>query len=89
MTTHLSFDVCWAPYNNIHQEHPQEVMRGLGITYQHSTPQSIADCWWFWNCENIPEILPEYLSIMDNDPVECIGWGLSEEDANKILNYKK
>ncbi len=76
-------------------EHPQKLMKDLGITYQHATPQSIADQWWFWNCENIPDELPEYLeeltSYPDNkplDPMEQIGWGLSKEDAEKIRDYK-
>jgi hypothetical protein len=62
-------------------------MKKLGITYQHSTPQSIGDQWWFWNCENIPDPLPKHLSILKEDPMKCIGWGLSEEDAKKIRDY--
>jgi hypothetical protein len=68
--------------------HPQEIMKDLGITYQHCTPQSISDEWWFWNCKNIPTILPEYLCILDINPTDCIGWGLSEQKANEIINYK-
>ena len=64
--------------------HAQEVMKDLGITYQHSTPQSMGDCWWFWNCEDIPEDLPQYLSVSDRDPMNCIGYGLSQQDAERI-----
>ena len=67
-------------------DHPQKVMKKLGITYQHSTPQSIADGWQFWNCENIPDKLPKYLKILDIDPMKCVGYGLSEEDAKQISN---
>lgn len=88
MSKHLRFDVLWAAYNNVKQDHPQKVMKELGITYQHATPQSIADQWWFWNCENIPEQLPPYLKFMDLNPMEQIGWGLSKEDAEKIRDYK-
>ena len=88
MSKHLRFDVLWAPYNGVKQDHPQKVMQELGITYQHATPQSIADQWWFWNCENIPEQLPPYLEVMDLNPMEQIGWGLSKEDAEKIRDYK-
>jgi hypothetical protein len=63
-------------------------MKQLGITYQHATPQSIGDQWWFWNCENIPATLPGYLEEADWDPHEMIGWGLSQEDADKITAYK-
>lgn len=67
--------------------HPQEEMKKLGIKYQHATPQSIADQWWFWNCRNIPSELPEYLSYLEIDPMECIGWGLSKEDAVAIRDF--
>lgn len=84
---HLRFDCLWAPYNDVKQGHPQQVMMDMGITYQYATPQSIADQWWFWNCENVPNDLPPFLEKMDNDPMECIGYGLSCEDAEKIRDY--
>lgn len=68
--------------------HPQEIMKRLGITYQHATPQSVYDQWWFWNCENLPETLPPYLEIADLNPMECIGLGLTEEDAISIRDYE-
>jgi len=68
-------------------KHPEKVMKSLGISYQHSTPQSIADQWWFWNCENVPDTLPEYLEILELDPLCCIGFGLSAEDANSISKF--
>jgi len=73
-----------ATSNDTGCKHPQEVMKHLGITYQHATPQSMGDCWWFWNCENLPDELPEYLTVRERDPMECIGYGLSQEDAEKI-----
>ena len=68
--------------------HPQRVMRNLGITYQDATPQSIADQWWFWNCENVPVPLPRYLTILGLDPMQQIGWGLSKAQAESICAYK-
>ena len=65
--------------------HPQVVMKELCITYQHATPQSIGDQWWFWNCDNIPDSLPKYLYELIVDPMKCIGFGLSEETANAIV----
>ena len=82
--THLRYNLYGLP-----DEQRQVVMKQLGITYQHATPQSIGDQWWFWNCENIPDPLPSYLEVADWDPMECIGWGLSKEDAEKIRDYKK
>ncbi len=70
-------------------EHPQVQMKNLGITYQQATPQSIADCWWFWNCENVPDVLPEYFRWQEIDPMGCIGYGLSLTMAEKIRDYKK
>lgn len=69
--------------------HPQKVMQDLGITYHHSTPQSVGDQWWFWNCENLPSVLPEYLTELNIDPMECIGFGLNEKTAIEIRDYKK
>ncbi len=66
--------------------HPQEVMRALGITYEHATPQSIADQWWFWNCGNVPAELPMFLSPLTIKPHDAIGNGLSKEYADKWLN---
>lgn len=66
--------------------HPQEYMKELGITYQHATPQSIGDQWWFWNCENVPNVLPEALSWLKLKPMEQVGWGLSDKDAMNIAN---
>lgn len=65
--------------------HPQKVMRGLGITYQASTPQSICDQWWFWNCENVPADLPGFLTELNITPREAIGNGLSAEEAESLM----
>lgn len=84
---HLRYDLMWASFHCNENRHPQEVMKELGIIYQHSTPQSMVDQWWFWNCENTPEILPSYLTPLDLDPMECIGYGLSKEKAESIRDY--
>lgn len=66
------------------KRHAQEVIQNLGITYQHSTPQSISDSWWFWNCENVPEELPTFIGKLKIKPEEAVGRGLSEADAKAI-----
>lgn len=77
---HLRYSMYDAP-----KEHPQTVMKMLGISYAIATPQSIADQWWFWCCDNVPPgTLPPYLSRLDLDPQEQIGWGLSKEEADMI-----
>lgn len=82
---HLRFEMREA-YENGATDHPQLVMKSLGITYQHSTPQSIADCWWFWNCEGEIKELPSYLEKLNIDPMDAIGHGLSSDDAINIKN---
>lgn len=82
---HLRYDVMTVIFKGIETVgHPLKQMKELGIIYQHATPQSICDQWWFWNCENIPDELPEYLSELDTDPINMIGYGLSEEKAIEI-----
>lgn len=88
MARHLTYSYEGA-YNANKSGHAQDVMKELGITYQHSTPQSMGSAFWFWNCENIPENLPKYIYDLDiDDPLEYVGWGLSEKMAIAIKNYK-
>lgn len=67
-------------------EHAQQVMRRLGIRYQIAVPQSLYDCWWFFNCADVPADLPDYLEVLAVDPVDCIGHGLSEADVESLKN---
>ena len=83
---HLRFCIRTA-YESGAKNHPQEAIKELGIMYQHTTPQTMGDQWWFWNCENIPKELPKYLSVADWNPMEMIGWGLSKEKAEEIRDY--
>ena len=82
MKTHLRLD-CY-----MENEHPQIIMKNLGITYQKATPQSIGEQWWFWNCENIPCELPKNITFLEVDPLMCIGYGLSEKEALEIVEFK-
>ena len=45
--------------------HPQLAMKELGIPYESSIPQSIADQWWFLGCKASPEKLPPFLSVIE------------------------
>lgn len=85
---HLKLDVIGVWEAGINK-HPQEVMKDLGIKYQVATPQSIADAWWFWNCINIPDELPSYLSELKLKAETCIGWGLSAQEASAISKYEE
>ena len=87
MTKHLKFDYLDASMLYNEKRHAETVMDELGITYQHSTPQMIYDAWWFWNCENIPENLPPFLTVQDWNPMDKIGYGLNLETAEQIRDY--
>lgn len=75
---HLRYDLMEAIIGCSENRHAQVVMKELGITYQHSTPQTVCDQWWFWNCKNLPKILPSYLTPLNLNPIDCIGYGLEK-----------
>jgi hypothetical protein len=64
--------------------HPQDIMKQLGITYAEATPQSMLECWWFWNCENVPANLPKYITELKLKPAGAVGHGLSKERAKQL-----
>ena len=85
---HLRVDLMGACYAG-DDRHAQKMMKDLGLSYQHATPQSIADQWWFWNVEGDTSNLPDYIQEANLDPMRAIGYGLDEETAIKIRDYKK
>lgn len=56
----ISFRLLDCPAN---LPHPQVQMRNLGITYREAVPQSMIDCWEFYGCENIPDVLPPWIRL--------------------------
>lgn len=81
--THLRF--CYMTTHRLGiSGHAQKIMKELGISYTHSTPQSIPEQFWFWNCQNIPEELPPFLTDLGLTPEECVGYGLSKKEAEEI-----
>ena len=42
--------------------HAQKYMANLGIEYDSCEPFSIGDCWVFYGCRNVPNLLPKGLS---------------------------
>jgi hypothetical protein len=67
-------------------KHPEEIMTNLGITYSRATPQSMMDCWFFWNCEDVPKTLPKFIEILpyDFNVYLLVGHGLSQKMAEGI-----
>lgn len=72
------------------KRHAQRVIRDMGITYRYAVPQSIADQWWFLDCQNVPDQLPAFISRMDDfDPQKSVGYGLSQEMADALTEPKQ
>jgi hypothetical protein len=65
-------------------EHPQALMRALGIKYEIAVPQSVADQWWFFNCTSVPDPLPPYLTELQITPCQAVGLGLTQEMAEQL-----
>jgi hypothetical protein len=82
---HLRLDLRSA-FDAGENRHAVEIMRALGIAYEHATPQSIADQWWFWNCSNVPAPLPRYITTLDLDPHQAIGHGLDQQTADRLTH---
>ena len=58
--------------------------KDLGITYDKSVPQTIADQTWYFNCKNVPEELPNGWSVLKGDLEQFIGHGLSWQDVKEL-----
>lgn len=86
MYTHLKLDLIGLHLSGDEYKHPQKIMKDLGIEYELGVPQSIADCWQFFNCSNIPDNLPNYINVFNHEPLEYIGWGLSPHEARSLTN---
>lgn len=83
---HLRYDCYGACVDSGEMRHPVDVVGELGITYLHAAPQGIVDQWVFWCCGNVPDELPSYIVPMDIELHACVGWGLSREDAERLVN---
>lgn len=69
-------------------QHAQVWMKEQGIGYFYAVPQSMADQWWFYHPQNLPSTLPSFVSVEEVDPFRHVGWGLSEQGAKKISEFK-
>jgi hypothetical protein len=59
----LRFDMIEQYFSGV-SGHPQDIMKELGIKYEHAIPQSIGDQWWFIDCE-YDCILPKFIDEME------------------------
>lgn len=49
-------------------EHAEKFMQRHGITYEHAEPNMAAECWHFFNCQNVPDVLPNGLRVFVPNP---------------------
>jgi hypothetical protein len=42
--------------------HAEQSMRDLGITYDWAECSSVGEYWRFYNCQNVPDVLPDHIS---------------------------
>lgn len=60
-------------------------IKDLGITYFRCMPDRFGDCLWFFNCRNVPSVLPEWLVVKSSTAKDWVGsGGMTEEIARKI-----
>jgi len=45
--------------------HPQKYIESLGITYKDCVGVSIADVFMFYDCANIPNELPYFITLIE------------------------
>jgi hypothetical protein len=85
----LVYDLTTALFSNNEKRHAQEVMKELGINYQHAICIPMVDSWYFFNCTNLPEELPVFLKIKDVSPLNYVGHGLTKEKAEELIKKMK
>lgn len=73
--------------------HPQKLLKELNIGYDIAVPQSIGECWDFWNykIKNIPQCDLSILGISFDvrKPYDYIGYGLSMEKVETLVILSK
>lgn len=60
-------------------------IKDLGITYFRLMSDRFGDCLWFFNCRNVPAVLPEWLEVKSSTAKDWVGHGgITEEIAKEI-----
>ena len=84
----IKFDIY--PRKDSANSKPIQKMTELGITWEKHFVSTISDCVFFFNCKNIPEAIPQYIQVQENrSPLEFVGCGLSENEANQLIENLK
>ncbi|PSB82546.1 hypothetical protein C5F61_00105 [Photobacterium damselae subsp. damselae] len=71
------------------KRHAQEVIHELGIKYKKATPQPIYDNWKFEGCENVPDQLPEYISVLSDGDESADSVALEEQNKFRLMMDEK
>jgi hypothetical protein len=65
--------------------HMLTLIQDLGIKYQHSISCMMTESWRFFNCTNLPKILPDWIDKYNSmDLYDLVGYGLDTEEAAKL-----
>lgn len=48
--------------------HPIEIMNELGVRFSRAVPQ-YPDQYWFIGCRNVPEDLPNYITVINDETI--------------------
>lgn len=80
--TNLRFTALGAALSFNERRTLDEIMKDLGVTYTKS--MSVGSQTWLWGCNGVPDNLPGYMALLDVDPMNCIGVGLTEDEAKSI-----
>lgn len=68
---------------------PKDQLEQMEIFYQIAVEQKIMNQWWFFAVDNLPEELPEYISIAKfNNLTDLIGEGLDKSDVEYLQSLK-
>jgi hypothetical protein len=62
-----------------------QIVRDLGLTYSLWVPQTLYDQIWLFNCDNLPDPFPPFISEITESPRSLIGYGLSAQDAEDVI----
>lgn len=54
-------DLRYCYYTGPFDMHPDDAMRSLGITWTCARYSPVAETAWYLGCENVPDVLPEWL----------------------------
>lgn len=83
---HIKFCMYTAQCEMALKGHPLNIARATGITWKHAEAVPVADAWVFYECENIPNPLPPFLSVIEEKRKKQPIPNIEEIVAQRILD---